>query len=52
MFPVKLRREIVLLLCAKALLLFAIYQLLFAPLERPEPDGHAVRAHLFATNGS
>jgi hypothetical protein len=51
MFPVKLRREIVLLLCAKAILLVAIYQLFFAPIERPEPDGPAMGAHFFATNG-
>ena len=51
MFPLKLRREIVALLCLKALALFAIYQLLFAPLVRPEPDGSSVRAHFVAEPG-
>ena len=48
MFPSELRREIVLLLCAKAIVLLAIYQLLFAPLAKPEPDGRAMRTHLLA----
>jgi|HubBroStandDraft_5_1064220.scaffolds.fasta_scaffold142115_2 hypothetical protein len=50
MFPLGLRREIIALLCAKALILFAIYQLFFAPLARPEPDGSAMRAHLIAAS--
>lgn len=50
MFPLGLRREIIALLCAKALILFAIYQIFFAPLARPEPDGGSMRAHLIATD--
>ena len=48
MFPLKLRREIVALLCLKAVALIAIYQFFFAPLTHPEPDGRAMRAHLLS----
>jgi hypothetical protein len=51
MFSRGLRREIIALLCIKALALVAIYQLFFAPSVRPEPDGRAMRAHLLETNG-
>lgn len=51
MFPLKLRREIIALLCLKALALIAIYQLFFAPLTKPEPDGRAMRAHFLIKPG-
>jgi len=51
MFSVKLRREVIVLLCLKALALIAIYQLFFAPLTRPEPDGRATRAHILTGTG-
>ena len=50
MFPRKLRFEIAALLCAKAIMLLCIYQLFFAPLVQPEPDGRAMRAHLIAAS--
>jgi hypothetical protein len=46
MFPKRLRGEIILLLCAKAAALTAIYFLLIAPATRPEPDGASMRTHL------
>src|SRR5215469_16618300 len=52
MFPSALRREILALLCIKALALVAIYQLFFAPITRTEPDGHAMRTHLLTTDVS
>ena len=52
MFSLKLRREIIVLLCAKAILLVAIYQLFFAPFARPEPDGQAMRTHFLAAKTS
>lgn len=48
MFSGRLRREIVVLLCLKAVALIAIYQFFFAPLTHPEPDGRAMRAHLLS----
>jgi hypothetical protein len=52
MFPGALRREIIALLCLKAVALVAIYQLFFAPVTRTEPDGRAMRTHLLATDVS
>jgi hypothetical protein len=52
MFSVKLRREIIVLLCLKAIALILIYQIFFAPLTRPEPDGRAMRAHIFAAKNT
>ncbi len=49
MFPKRLRAEIILLLCAKAAALTAIYFLFVAPAMRPEPDGTSMRAHLLAS---
>lgn len=46
MFSEPMRREIIALLCIKAIALFVIYQSFFAPVARPEPDGHATRVHL------
>ena len=51
MFSGRLRREIVALLCLKAVALIAIYQFFFAPLTHPEPDGRAMRAHLLSESG-
>lgn len=48
MFPHALRREIIALLCLKALLLFALYQLFFA--HPAAADGHSVLTHLLATS--
>jgi len=46
MFPKRLRGEIALLLCAKLAVLTAIYFLFVAPMNRPAPDGAAMRNHL------
>jgi hypothetical protein len=48
MFPKVLRRDVILLFCIKAAAILLIYQLFFAPMTRPEPDGAAIRAHLLA----
>ena len=48
MFPRALRSEVVALLCVKVVALVLIYQFLFAPSTRPEPDGHRVLAHLLS----
>ena len=52
MFPSALRSEIIALLCIKAVALVAIYQIFFAPVARPEPDGRAMRTHLVITDVS
>ena len=52
MFPQALRRDIIALLCIKAAALVAIYQIFFAPVTKPEPDGHAMRTHLLTTDAS
>lgn len=52
MFSLRLRREVIALLCAKAILLFVIYQLFFAPFAKPEPNGAAMRAHFLAATVS
>jgi hypothetical protein len=46
MFPTRLRKEIVVLLCLKALVLGVIYFSFIIPMERPEPDKAAIMAHL------
>ncbi len=46
MFPKKLRLEIIALLCAKALLLGAIYFVIVRPMERPDPGRAELLAHL------
>jgi hypothetical protein len=48
MFPTTLRKEIVVLLCIKALVLTAIYFAFFAPVTPPEPDKAALMAHLMS----
>jgi len=52
MFPGALRREIIALLCIKAVALVAIYQFFFAPVTKSEPDGHAMRAHFLTMDVS
>jgi hypothetical protein len=51
MFPKSLRRDIILLICIKAVALTLIYFAFIAPATGPEPDGHAVAAHLFHGSG-
>jgi hypothetical protein len=46
MFPALLRRDILLLLCAKAAALVLIYAAFVAPASAPEPDAAATRTHL------
>jgi hypothetical protein len=46
MFPKTIRREVLWLLCIKAVALTLIYYAFVAPVARPEPDGSAVTAHL------
>ena len=46
MFPARLRKEIIALLCLKALVLGVIYFTFIAPAERPDPDKAAIMAHL------
>jgi len=41
-----LRREIILLVGIKLIALFILYQLFFAPVRPPAPDGAALTAHL------
>ncbi len=47
MFPLVLRREIIFLLLAKAVLLTALYFLFFSPARRIDPTPHRMQAHLF-----
>jgi len=46
MFPTRLRKEIVALLCFKALVLGVICFAFIAPMEHPDPDKAAIMAHL------
>jgi hypothetical protein len=46
MFPQSARREIILLICIKAIALTLIYYVFVAPGARPEPDSAAVNAHI------
>jgi hypothetical protein len=46
MFPELLRRDILLLLCAKAVALVLIYYVFIVPSTRPEPGRAAMQAHL------
>jgi hypothetical protein len=41
-----LRREIILLVGIKLIALLILYQLFFAPVRPPTPDGAAITAHL------
>ncbi|HEY0265498.1 MAG TPA: hypothetical protein VGC16_02025 [Rhizomicrobium sp.] len=44
MFPIALRRHIILLLAAKAVLLVALYMLFFSPAHRPAPS--LIQSHI------
>ncbi len=46
MFPKLVRRDVLLLLCIKAIALIVIYFVFVSPAIRPEPDARAVVAHL------
>jgi hypothetical protein len=46
MFPIVLRREIIILLAAKAALLTLLYFLFFSPAHRVTPTPDMLRAHL------
>jgi hypothetical protein len=46
MFPVILRREIIIALAAKAALLAILYVLFFSPSHRSPPSESAMRQHL------
>jgi hypothetical protein len=46
MFPQSARREVILLICIKAIALTLIYYVFVAPDARPEPDSAAVTAHI------
>jgi hypothetical protein len=46
MFSTRLRKEVVALLCFKALVLGVIYFAFIAPMEHPDPDKAAIMAHL------
>jgi hypothetical protein len=46
MFPRSARREVILLICIKAIALTLIYYVFVAPGARPEPDSAAVTAHI------
>jgi|HubBroStandDraft_6_1064221.scaffolds.fasta_scaffold550791_2 hypothetical protein len=49
MFPRILRRDILVLLGAKAVALTLIYLVFIAPSSRPEPDRSAMQAHLLGS---
>jgi hypothetical protein len=46
MFPKSTRREVIFLICIKAIALTLIYYVFAAPGARPEPDSVAVTAHI------
>jgi hypothetical protein len=46
MFPRSARREVILLICIKAVALTLIYYAFVAPGARPEPDSSAMTAHI------
>jgi hypothetical protein len=46
MFPVILRREIIILLVIKAALLTALYVLFFSPAHRVEPTTQILQSHI------
>ena len=52
MFPKLLRRDIILLICIKALALSFIYYEFVAPVSPPQPDGAAMAAHLLRDSGN
>jgi hypothetical protein len=52
MFPKPLRRDIVVLLCVKAVALTLIYFAFFSSGSRLEPNDHAMAAHLLHASGN
>ena len=52
MFPRTLRREIIVLLAAKIMLLTALYWLFFSPAHRIEPTPERMQSHLFNQRAS
>jgi hypothetical protein len=46
MFPKSVRRDVIVLLCVKALALTLIYFLFVRPVTAPEPRASAMAAHL------
>ena len=52
MFPKPIRREIIFLICLKAVALTLIYYAFVAPVARPEPDGRAMAAYLLHGSGN
>jgi hypothetical protein len=46
MFPRLVRRDVIVLLCLKAMVLTLLYFLFVAPAAKPEPDARAIAAHL------
>ena len=46
MFPKIVRRDVIILLCIKAVLLTLLYYAFVAPVSKPEPSGQAMAAHL------
>lgn len=46
MFPKSIRREVIFLICLKAVALMLIYYTFVAPVTRPEPDGRTMAAYL------
>jgi len=51
-FPKPIRREIIFLICLKAVALTLIYYAFVAPVARPEPDGRAMAAYLLHGSGN
>ena len=52
MFPKSIRREVIFLICLKAVALTLIYYAFVAPVTRPEPDGRAMAAYLLHGSGN
>ena len=49
MFSKTVRRDVILLLCVKAVALTLIYLLFVAPVLKPEPGSRATAAHLIGS---
>jgi hypothetical protein len=52
MFPQPMRRDIVLLICIKAVAHILLYYAFVVPVAQPEPDGGAMAAHLLHGSGN
>jgi hypothetical protein len=52
MFPQSLRRDIIYLVCIKAVALTLIYYAFVAPVTQPEPDGRAMVAYFLDGSGN